>query len=207
MQQINFYLPEFRPSREPLRAIHMVWGLVGMFIILIIITALTHYQYTQMEHEFIKTDDVQKKLQSQMQSAITKPAIVGPDLNAKIEKLQNELQRRQELESIILSQNLGNEKGFSVQLNALANASLDSISLETFSLQKGGSYAELTGKARSADQIPLYLQRLRSEASFSRVGFGVLTVGREADSNGILQFSLARASDITNKKATEREKF
>lgn len=210
MQQLNFFLPEFRPSREPLRAIHMIWGLLAMLFILIIITSLTYYQYVQLEKEFIKTDELQKKLQSQVQNTITsKPAISGPDMDAKIEKLQNELQRRQELESIILGQNLGNDKGFSVQLTALAKASLESISLENFSLQRGGTYAELSGRARSADQIPLYLQRLRSEPSFAKVGFGVLTVGREDDANGVLEFSLAKAVELKpgEKAAPGKEKF
>lgn len=210
-QQINFYLPEFRPSREALRSVHMIWGLAGMFLVLLALTALTYYQYKQLEAEFAQVNEIQKKLQSQLQDAITaRPPLSGPDMDAKIQKLQGELQRRQELESIILSQNLGNDKGFSVQLNALASASLDSISLEAFSLQKGGSYAELVGRARSADQIPLYLQRLRSDPSFSRVGFGVLTVGREEEGNGILQFSLAKADEKAEKstdKKTAREKL
>lgn len=205
-QQINFYLPEFRPSREALRAIHMAWGLSAMSIVLIALTALTYYQYRQLEQEFAQVNEMQKKLQSQLQNVITtRPAMSGPDMDAKIQKLQDELQRRQELESIILSQNLGNDKGFSVQLTALAKSSLDSISLEAFSLQKGGSYAELVGKARSADQIPLYLQRLRSDPSFSRVGFGVLTVGREEDAGGVLQFSLAKAPDGKTESSTEKK--
>lgn len=210
MQQINFYLPEFRPSREPLRAIHMLWVLSIMLLVLIAITALTYYQYQELEHEFAKVDDMQKKMQTQLQTAMTvRPPISGPDLEQKIQRLQEELQRRNELESIITTQNLGNDKGFSAQLAALAKSSLQSISIETFSLQKGGSYAELTGKARSADQIPLYLQKLRSDPSFANVGFGVMSVARSEAASGVLQFSLAKAVEEKDeaKKASIMEKF
>jgi hypothetical protein len=108
---------------------------------------------------------------------------------------------------MISHQDLGNDKGFSAQLNALAKASLNTISLETFSLQKGGTYAELSGKTRSADQIPLYVQKLRSDPSFANVGFGVLNVQRDENS-GLLQFSLAKAVEDKEKpgyQETENE--
>jgi len=96
---------------------------------------------------------------------------------------------------MISSQDLGNDKGFSAQLNALAQASLNTISVKSFSLQRGGKYAELTGLTRSADQIPLYLQRLRKDPSFTDVGFGVLSIERDTEQGGLLKFSLAKAKD------------
>lgn len=207
MQQVNLYLPEFRPSIEPLRAIHMAWALFAVSIVLFATTALTYYQYSQLAHEFAKVDQIQKTLQSQLQkTAVTKPGLSGPELDAKIQKLQKELERRQELASIVASQNLGNDKGFSGQMMALANASLDSISLETFSLQSGGNYAELSGKTRSADQIPLYLQKLRADPSFARVAFGVMNIEAGENNNGVLQFSLAKAveENTGDKKAPRK---
>jgi len=208
IQQVNFYLPEFRPSVEPLRAIHMAAALLAVFIVLLITTLVTYYQYAQLSHEYAKVDQIQKTLQAQLEKASsTKPALSGPDLDAKIQKLEKELERRQELASIVASQNLGNDKGFSGQMMALANASLDSISLETFSLQNGGNYAELSGMARSADQIPLYIQKLRADPSFANVGFGVMNIERGEGSGGELQFSLAKAVDVKDgdKKAAPRK--
>ena len=97
--------------------------------------------------------------------------------------------------SIISRQDLGNTVGFSAQVKALARQSLDTLALERISLQRGGNYVEFSGTARSADQIPIYLQRLRSEASFANVNFGVLRVERADNSNGHLSFQIAKAQE------------
>lgn len=201
-QQINLYLPEFRPNREPLRAVHMGWGLLGVFIVLMLISVLTEYQYHQLTKEYAQVDQIQKGLQTQLQTvAMAKPALSGPELDVTIEKLQKDLSRRQHIVSVISSQHLGNQRGFSAQMLALANQSLDTISLESFSLQKGGNYAELSGRARSADQVPLYVQKLRADPSFAQVGFGVLNVGQDENSSGVLQFSLAKAVEEKAEKS------
>lgn len=207
MQQINLYLPEFRPSRDSLRAVHMGWGLLGIFILLLVVSAYTMYQQTLLREPLAQSQQEQQNLHAQLQILATqKPAQSGADLDLNIQQLQQELQRRKQILAMISSQNLGNDKGFSAQLSTLAQASLNTISLETFSLQNGGTYAELSGKARSADQIPLYLQKLRADPSFAHVGFGVMNVTRNEPANGLLQFSLAKSVGDSAKNSMLGEK-
>ena len=208
MQQINLYLPEFRPNREMLRAIHMVWGALIFMVLLLVVSIYTSYQNTELLQQLAQVQKSQDALQKQLQViTLQKPALAAVELDTQIQQLQKDLQRRQQILAMISHQDLGNDKGFSAQLNALAKASLNTISLETFSLQKGGTYAELSGKTRSADQIPLYVQKLRSDPSFANVGFGVLNIQRD-ESSGLLQFSLAKAVDEKEKSGyqpTENE--
>ncbi|MES2824436.1 MAG: MSHA biogenesis protein MshI [Pseudomonadota bacterium] len=202
MQQINLYLPEFRPSRDSMRAVHMVWGLLAIFILLLMVSAYTIYQHSLLREPLAKAQQEQQKLHAQLQNMATqKPTQSAADLDINIQQLQHELQRRKQILAMISSQNLGNDKGFSAQLSTLAQASLNTISLETFSLQNGGTYAELSGKASSADQIPLYLQKLRADPSFAQVGFGVMNVTRSEPENGLLQFSLAKSPGDNGKKS------
>lgn len=209
MQQINLYLPEFRPNRQLLRAIHMVWGALGFLVFLLVVSFYTNYQNTALLQQLAQVQQSQEALQKQLQSiTLQKPALAAVELDAQIQQLQKDLVRRQQILAMISHQDLGNDKGFSAQLNALAKASLNTISLETFSLQRGGTYAELSGKTRSADQIPLYVQKLRSDPSFANVGFGVLNIQRD-ESSGLLQFSLAKPVDEKEKSGyqpTENEK-
>lgn len=199
MQQINLYLPEFRPNREPLRAIHMAWGLLAFFVLLIGVSIYTSFQEKDLQQRLEKERKLQQTMQLQLQTlSAQRPAQASADLDAQITLFQNELQRRQQILAMISSNDLGNDKGFSAQLIAMAQASLTTISIESFSLQQGGTYAELTGKTRSADQIPLYLQRLRNDPVFAHVGFGVLNVGRDKNTNGLLKFSLARFNEETS---------
>ena len=211
MQQINLYLPEFRPNREALRTIHMLWGLLGIFIVLLLMSVYSSYQHTQLSRQLAQSQQEQQALQAQLQILTSqKPAQSSVDLDANIQQLQKELQRRQQILAKISSQNLGNAKGFSAQLITLAQASLNTIAIETFSLQQGGSYAELSGKARTADQIPLYLKKLRADPSFANVGFGVINIERDEKANGLLQFSLAKSKpspeDEKAKKEFEQDK-
>jgi Tfp pilus assembly protein PilN len=201
MQQINLYLPEFRPNREPLRAIHMAWGGLAFLVLLVCFSFYSSHQQSLLVKQLEQEQVNQNTLQTQLQILSAKrPVQASADLDAKIIRLQKSLQRHQQILAMIAHQDLGNDKGFSVQLNALGQASLDTISIESFSLQRGGKYAELTGLTRSADQVPLYLQRLRKDSSFTDVGFGVLNVERDMQQSGLLKFSLAKAQDDKSSK-------
>ncbi|GGY67846.1 hypothetical protein GCM10011613_10070 [Cellvibrio zantedeschiae] len=196
MQQINLYLPEFRPNREPLRAIHMLWGGLALLLLLILFSFYSNYEYKALEQQLAQEKVAQQNMQTQLQLLSTKkPAQSSAELDVKIAQLQKNLQRHLQILSMISHQDLGNDKGFSSQLNALGQASLNTISVQAFSLQRGGKYAELSGLTRSADQIPLYLQRLRRDSSFAEVGFGVLNIERDKEQSGLLKFSLAKAKD------------
>ena len=202
MQQINLYLPEFRPNREPLRAIHMLWGALALLILLIGFSVYSNHQHGLLQQQLLAEQKAQETMQAQLKVLTAqKPAQASADLDLKITQLQKNVQRHQQILAMISSQDLGNDKGFSAQLNALAQASLNTISVQSFSLQRGGKYAELTGLTRSADQIPFYLQRLRKDPSFSEVGFGVLNIERDKEQGGLLKFSLAKAKDDKNTSA------
>jgi uncharacterized membrane-anchored protein YhcB (DUF1043 family) len=196
MQQINLYLPEFRPNREPLRAVHMAWVGLAFLSLLLVFSFYSKHQQTQLQKKLVQEQNSLQSMQAQLQVlSVKKPVQSSAELDIKIAQLQKNLQRHLQILSMISHQDLGNDKGFSAQLNALGQASLSTISVESFSLQRGGKYAELSGLTRSADQIPLYLQRLRRDSSFSDVGFGVLNVERDAQQSGLLKFSLAKAKD------------
>lgn len=196
MQQINLYLPEFRPNREPLRAVHMAWAGLAFLILLLAFSFYSKHQQTQLQQQLVQEQNALQSMQTQLQVlSVKKPMQSSAELDIKIAQLQKNLQRHLQILSMISHQDLGNDKGFSAQLNALGQASLSTISVESFSLQRGGKYAELSGLTRGADQIPLYLQRLRRDSSFTDVGFGVLNIERDAQQSGLLKFSLAKAKD------------
>jgi len=205
MQQINLYLLEFRPNREPLRAIHMLWIGLVLLVLLIAFSFYSNHQYVLLEQQLEQEKKVQQDLQAQLQIlGVKKPVQASAELDMKIAQLQKNLQRHLQILSMISHQDLGNDKGFSSQLNALGQASLSTISIEAFSLQRGGKYVELSGLTRGADQIPLYVQRLRRDPSFSDVGFGVLNIERDKEQSGLLKFSLAKAKDEKNSTGGSR---
>lgn len=195
MQQINLYLPEFQPNREPLRAIHMLWAGLALIILLILFSIYSNHQSKLLEQQLSSEKAAQQNMLTQLQAiSAKKPTQTSAQLDAEIAQLQKNLQRHIQILSMISHQDLGNDKGFSAQVSALGQASLNTISIDSFSLQRGGKYAEFKGLTRSADQIPLYLQRLRKDPAFAEVGFGVLAIERDTQS-GLLKFDLAKAKD------------
>ncbi|MEN0039064.1 MAG: MSHA biogenesis protein MshI, partial [Cellvibrio sp.] len=66
MQQINLYLPEFQPNREPLRSVQMLWGLVA-FIVLLAIVSLFSAQENQKRELALEQSRVQlEQLKNQL---------------------------------------------------------------------------------------------------------------------------------------------
>lgn len=195
MQQINLYLPEFQPNREPLRSIQMLWGL-GIFIVLLVIFSLLSASDNRERAQALVESRAQlEKLKAQVvELEQQRPHNNLAELDEQIVQLTQELDRREQIFTIIANKNLGNNTGFSAHLQALGRQSLDTVSLAVFSLQRGGNYVEFAGKAQSADQIPLYIQRLRGEPVFASSSFGVLNLGPEKNNQGVFAFSLAKQS-------------
>ncbi len=202
MQQINLYLPEFQPNREPLRSVHMLWG-VGVFVVLLIVTSYFSAQGNRARTAEIAQRQLQlEQIKIQLaQLEQQRPKSNLAELDAQSLQLAQELSRREQIYQVIANKNLGNNTGFSAHLQALGRQSLDTLSLQAFSLLAGGNYVEFAGKASAVDQIPLYVQRLRSESVFSQSAFGVLNAEPQQDELGVFDFSLAK--QLEGKKQEE----
>lgn len=193
MQQINLYLPEFQPNREPLRSVQMLWGLGLLIVVLMIVSILSansnHERELALKQSRAQLQELKEKVTQLEQQ---RPHNNLAELDGKIVQLTQELDRRGQIFNIISNKNLGNNSGFSAHLQALGRQSRDTLSLSVFSLQQGGNYAEFVGKTHAADQIPLYIQRLRSEPVFAQAAFGVLNIEPVQNNEGQFDFSLAK---------------
>lgn len=193
MQQINLYLPEFRPNREPLRSVHMLWGLGVFILVLGVVSILSANANRESEKKLAESRQQLVQLKAQVaQLEQQRPNVNLAELDAQISDMGQELSRREQILSIIADKDIGNNTGFSAHLQALGRQSLETISLSVFSLHQGGKYAEFAGNTRAADQVPLYIQRLRSEPAFQQSAFGVLNIEPGEMDQGQFAFSLAR---------------
>ena len=192
MQQINLYLDEFRPNREPLRSTHMVWGLV---LLLLLLGATSIYQISvnrALNDQIASQRQVVAAAKLEVAELLkNSPKNDLAILDAQVLELTQEVARREQIYDVISNKNLGNNTGFSEFLRALGRQSLPSLSLQALSLQRGGNYVEFAGTARTADQVPLYIQRLRSEEAFKSVAFGVIKIDPVDAAKTVYRFSLA----------------
>ena len=126
----------------------------------------------------------------------TLPRSQAAIIQQEVDKLRLELERRQRIYQLINQQNLGNSDGFSGQLLALARQHESNISLLTFNLHAGGRQFNFTGRAKSAQAVPQYLQRLQKEKSFENTTFGHMAV--ERSKTGIVNFSLSQEVKVSS---------
>lgn len=199
MQQINFYLPEFQPNREPFRSSQIIVFSIAIMFLLAVFTVMSFFDNQslakKLEDERIQAQGLKDQLQ---QFANTRTQINIVELDNKIIQIKNEIARRQQLLQVISYQRLGNDRGFSTQLEAMARQSNPQIALEIFSIKQGGDYVELVGKTTSADQLPAYIRALKSENIFRDVSFGVLKIEPVQKGSRYLQFVLAEPEQASN---------
>jgi Tfp pilus assembly protein PilN len=194
MQQINFYLPEFQPNREPFRASQILLLLILLVILLTAVTIKSSFNNRELEKQLlsnkVQVDDLKGQLQQFVHLSPQTDVIV---LDNQIARLKNDVVRKLQLLQVIAYQPLGNSTGFSAQLETMARQSSDNLSLSIFSLKAGGSYLEMVGQARTAGHVPAYIKALKTEASFREISFGVVDVS--PDQSGLYKFVVAQAAN------------
>lgn len=195
MQQVNLYLPEFRPRREPMNAAQMGLVLLAVLVLVIAWSIFSGVRTTQLEAALEAEREQLRAVQSEVQTLTAQlPARRGPNVEERVAELRAEVRRREQILNVISRQNLGNAEGFSAQLQTLARQSLEDVALSHFALKSGGNYVELAGRVQRPELVPMYLRRLRKDQSFAEVRFGVLDVAREPDDQGPgLKFSIQQA--------------
>lgn len=197
MQQINFYLPEFQPNREPFRASQILLLILLLAIFLASVTIKSSFDNRELEKQLlsnkVQVDDLKGQLQ---QFAHLSPQTDVVVLDNQISHLKNDVIKKQQLLQVIAYQRLGNNTGFSAQLETMARQSSDNLALSIFSLKAGGSYLEMVGQARTAGAVPAYIQALKTETSFRDISFGVVDV--MPDTSGLYKFMVAHAANSSD---------
>lgn len=197
-QQVNLYTREFRRHEQPLSSRTLLWSLAICLLLLGV------WESTKI-WSLLKAQDAVTELhasEEQLSARLTELRAMRPTgnrsaLEREVAALRNDLQRRQELQSLIAQQNLGNTRGFSALMTGLARQAQEDIWLTQIRFLEGGRYLELAGWTRKAERVPFYLQQLRHEEAFSNVRFGVLGIRGREEGQAYLRFSLLKTGDDT----------
>ena len=191
VQQINLYLPEFRPRKTWFSALFTAWSCLFVLLALLLVSALIErnvdiYQRNVeiMESQAMSTSERLKDFRSRS------PHIDAMDLDSRIVKLRDDILAREKVGTILQMQSYGNVNGFSDILRALAAHSSGDFSLNRIRISANGTLLELSGETRKIASIPLYMQDLQQEDAFRKVNFGVLSMRAREDNSAIHQFSL-----------------
>lgn len=179
-QQINLYQPMFRRQDKVFSAMTMIQTSFLFLVVLTIIFFYGQYKIKPMKIQLQKVTRDVASLQSQVNTYKTRTPIQGKSklLENEIARLQKELQQREEIQSILKRQELGNSTGFSGYMEALAREHVQGTWLTALAIKNGGKDLSLQGKTLASELVPRYIQRLAKEDLLSGITFNVMELQR-----------------------------
>lgn len=183
MQQINLYLPELRPKREWLTLQNLSICLVLYFLFMLFTLKVSSDDVDNLETIARTKEDAKLASEERLEKYRTMSKSINvANMDKEIAELKKQVTARQQIRLVIEGQSLGNESGFSHNLQSLARQSLNTIALDRIRLTNGGKYIEMQGQTSSPDDIAYYIELLQAEKSFDDTIFGSLSLGKKKGS-------------------------
>lgn len=187
MQQINLYLPEFRPKVDLLSAERAAILLAVLLVLLIGLQGFRASEMNAAEAIAVELEGRQQNLKEQADTLKKAPKPVkDAGLEREIEQLREAIRNREGVAGIIASRSLGNDTGFSRHLVALGQRKVEGVSLQEFTLQSGGAFLRLSGVSQKPELVPLYVSQLQNDEHFTTTKFGYLSLRNQGTGVGFL---------------------
>ncbi|MDH3748450.1 MAG: hypothetical protein OER97_09610 [Gammaproteobacteria bacterium] len=192
-QQINLYSAEFRPETNAFQSMFMFQAAGVLLFVLTMIYVFAHNGVTDTDRELAIVARQETSALERLQNVrplIT--SITGEQSWAQqLEDASRMLAERQAALALIQGTTLGDTKGFSGQLRALARQDVDGIWLTHFVLSAMRDQTRIEGRALRAELIPLYVQELTAEPAFAQQRFHRFQIDNPIDENqSALTFSM-----------------
>ena len=192
-QQINLYQDQFRPQTRMFPAGFMLQAAGVLVFGMVLATLFAQQRINSVEQELEIVARQESVVLERLQN-------IGPLINAVTgetnwsEQLDDGLRKlaeRQAVLNLIQGSALGDTRGFSRHLHALARQDVDGLWLTHIALSATGDKTRLEGRAIRAELIPLYVQGLTLETPFAEQRFHHFRIDSPADDEGTaLLFSM-----------------
>jgi len=161
-QQINLYLPEFRPQNDWLTGIRVLQVSAALLVIIIATTASNFVQRSGLRAELASVTGELEQLTTSTNALQQEVARSGsdPELARELEQREQRLAESRELLKFLSDTNLGNIDGFSEHIKDLSRASFDGLWLTAFNMTGGGESVYIKGLAHQSAMVPNFIGRL-----------------------------------------------
>lgn len=189
MQQINLYLPEFKPQRDWFSTTYLAVSVVVVVLIFMGLLVQQRVHLASLGTQVSILEARSKDLAAQVEDLKQQP-----DVSEQRQRLEQDLARtrtairnRENILIVMEGENLGNQIGFSQHLAALSRQLPSEMALERFAFYRGGLQVHLAGETGIPEHVPLYLSRLQQEPVFGMSDFGNMRLQRRGNA---LSFAL-----------------
>jgi hypothetical protein len=184
-QQINLYLPEFRPRNDWLSAARCAVLMGGVVLLVGLLSGVDYGRRYLLQQEQAQTQRVltaQTRVTEQIESSLAGMA-TDPSLVSEIGEREASLAQLEGTRGTLQNMGVGNIKGFSEHLKNLSRASLEGLWLTRISITSAGATATLEGKALQSSMVPNFVDRLSAGWTESK-GWRFSSVSSSADGFG-----------------------
>lgn len=187
-QQVNLYLPEFRPDRDWLNARRLLWLVLAAVLLMIGLSGYDYWRLVRLQGEETALQarvEAQTRETEALERAVAE-RMGNERLQRELEARQSRLQRTRSLVGFLEGTRLGNTNGFSTMIKDLSRASFEGLWLTGILIQQGGESVVLSGVARQSAMVPDFIGRLSNgesalrERRFNRL-LGARTGGEAAE--------------------------
>ncbi len=167
-QQVNLYLPEFRPRRHWCTAsqVAAVWLIALLLAGGVIWDQRQEVERLQARQE--QLDARRQALLARVEEARRKfpPRQQSPQLVSRVGELERELRNKQRVLEMLEDGGIGATGGFSSHLAALAREIVEGVWITALELRGGGTGLRVRGSTVQPRLVPLYIERLGREEIF-----------------------------------------
>ena len=166
-QQINLYLPEFQVKEEKLTPALMGRVLAGLFAFLMLLSAYDLIVSMQLKGEL---EDLQATLveetrrNSELNQTLARRS-ENTDLADRLSRAEARLDSSRQIASFLTSTKLGNVRGFSEFFKDISRASMEGLSISSFTFEEGGESVQIIGQVSSSALVPRYVNNIRAGQS------------------------------------------
>lgn len=163
-QQVNLYLPEFRPRRDWL-TVPRLMGLLGLLVLVLGSMAgydlWRRYSLTQELAVVQQALDTQTRVTEEIESSLASRA-TDQSLVEEVATREESLASLNGTLATLRTLALGNVNGFSEHLKNISRSSFDGIWFSEIRITNGGAGAYLAGTALESSMVPNFIDRLTS---------------------------------------------
>ncbi len=192
-QQINLYLPEFRPRRDHLGAERML-AILGITVALLAIISLaSQWQLSGLQARV-------GGLQAELNASRANTTALANTLSSQTQdqalvssmgQLEDNYQGKRLLLDFLGAQSHGNVSGFSDHLADLARYHVEGVRITNVDLSNGAQRVMLRGEVFRPELVPLYLQNLSNGRAYLGKNFGSLRIDEGTAGSPVLRFNVA----------------
>lgn len=179
-QQINLFNPDFLKEEKNFSLNTLLHGGLLVLIGVGLFYGYAYYQLEQLKGRAGESDKrlIDEQARYEKFAAAYSPQRVHDEMQARLAKLELQVNEQGKLIETLKSGAVGNTRGYSDYMKAFSRQWADGIWLTGFSLAGDGSQIGLTGGVIDPTQLPGYIQRLNREPVMKGKSFSALQMQR-----------------------------